>query len=153
MIFLKKLSFQSESRTFFVFEDFFLNAFQFSLDFLVFVIITALFLVVLKNLYLLFFHDIFFGNVKDVASSILFTIILVELISLLFSYIREHVIKIERVVEIGIISIIRESLFFIFESDYLHIFAVSFLLFVMSLFYFLEQYYLFKYKVLEENKK
>lgn len=140
-----------EASSFVLFEKFFLNAFQFSLDFLVFVIIIALFLVVMKSLFLLFSHDIFYGDVKDVASNILFTIILVELISLLFSYIKHHVIKIERVVEIGIISIIRESLFFIFEADYLHILSVSVLLFVMSLFYFLEQYYLYKYKVLEKK--
>ena len=108
---------------------------------LILLLIFALFVITLERLWTLFVVDIFTRNVGFVISQILFIFILIELFTILYSYLSKHYIKVERVVEVGIISVVRELMFNLFEIDIARIYAFSALLLVFGMLFFIEKRY------------
>lgn len=112
-----------------------------ALHVLIILLILALFIVIAYELYLIFMVDIPSLGVKATIDGILFTLILVELFTILYSYLEKHYIKVERVIEVAIISIVREIIFKLFEMDDSKIYAVSALLVSLGVLFFIEKHY------------
>ncbi len=108
---------------------------------IIILLIVALVVTIVYKLYALFFVDMMSGNFQNVINDLLLTIILIELFTILYSYLVKYYIKVERVIELGIISIIREMLFKIQEFEANKIYAVAVLLVSFGLLFFIEKYY------------
>jgi uncharacterized membrane protein (DUF373 family) len=104
-------------------------------------LILALFLTILYKLYFIFFVHMPIGDISLVVDNILFALILVELFTILYSYLTEHYIKVERVIEVGIISIVREIIFKLFELDVDKIYSVAVILVALGALLFIEKNY------------
>lgn len=74
-----------------------------------------------------------------IINEILFILILVELFTILYFYLREHRIKVERIVELGIIAIVREVMFHAFEIDVHRIYAVTAFLLALGAIFYIEK--------------
>jgi len=111
------------------------------LNVLIMLIIIALIVTIFYKLYLLFFKEIASGNIQSIIDNILFTLILVELFTILYSYLQKHYIKVERIIEVAIISIVRESLFRVYDLDAGKIYALAVLLVAFGVLFFIEKYY------------
>lgn len=110
-------------------------------DVIITLLMVALVTTIASKLFVLFTNDLWTGEVKIVITEILFVLILVELFTILTSYLESGKIKVQRIVEVGIISIIREVMFVVFEISALQIFALSGLLLVFALLFAVERYF------------
>lgn len=118
-----------------------LSILDFTLHILSLFLILALVIVILRELSVLFLVDILKADVQTIVDNILFILILVELFTILYAYLKKHYIKVERVVEVGIISIVREVIFKIFDIEVTKIYALSAILLVMGGIFFIEKKY------------
>ncbi|HIH31760.1 TPA: hypothetical protein HA235_03570 [Candidatus Woesearchaeota archaeon] len=104
-------------------------------------LILALVITILYKLYILFFKDLISGDFNSIINDLLLTLILIELFTILYSYLQKHYIKVERVVELGMISIIREMLFKVEVFEANKIYAIAVLLVAFGALFFIEKYY------------
>lgn len=104
-------------------------------------LILALFVTIAYELYLIFFVEIATGNFTGLVKNLLFTLILIELLTILYSYLKKGYIKVERVIELGIISLVREMLFKVEEFDSGKIYAIAALLISFGAIFFIEKYW------------
>jgi len=104
-------------------------------------LIFALLLTIVFKLYVLFFVDLINGDFQSVINNLLLTLILIELFTILYSYLLKHYIKVERVIELGIISLVREMLFKVEQFESSKIYAVSVLLVAFGVIFFIEKYW------------
>lgn len=110
-------------------------------DVIITLLMVALVTTIVSKLFVLFTNDLWTGGVQLVITEILFVLILVELFTILTSYLESGRIKVQRIVEVGIISIIREVMFVVFEISAMQIFALSGLLLVFALLFAVERYF------------
>jgi len=115
-----------------------LKSFKGVFNLLVVLLIFGLLAIILRELYSLF-GDIFSAKISVLINSVLFIFILVELFTILLAYLRSGEIKVEKIVEVGIISIVRDSIFHIFETEPARIYGISALLLVFGLIFFIER--------------
>jgi uncharacterized membrane protein (DUF373 family) len=108
---------------------------------IIIILMIALVVTIFYKLYILFFIDISSGQFHDIINDLLFTLILIELFTILYSYLLKYYIKVERVVELGMISIVREMLFKINDVEVSRIYAVSVLLISFGILFVVEKYY------------
>jgi len=108
---------------------------------IILLLILALFFTIIYKLYILFFIDLLKGDFQSIVNDLLLTLILIELFTILYSYLIKHYIKVERVIELGIISLVREMLFKVNEFDNGKIYAVSVLLVSFGVIFFIEKYW------------
>jgi uncharacterized membrane protein (DUF373 family) len=109
--------------------------------FIILLLIVALLVTIVIKLYMLFAVDITSGDFQSIINDLLLLLILIELLTILYSYLVKHYIKVERVIELGIISIIREMLFRIETFDANKIYAVAVLLISFGALFFVEKYW------------
>ena len=119
----------------------FLPFLKYTLNILIIVVIIALLVTIVYKLFLLFTTDIVSKDLHNILDNILFTLILIELFTILYAYFQKHYVKVERIVEIGIISIVREVIFQVYDLDSGKIYAISALLIALGLLFFIEKYY------------
>ena len=108
---------------------------------IIILLIIALTATILYKLYILFFIDIVTGDFHNIINDLLLTLILIELYTILYSYLQKYYIKVERVIELGVISIIREMLFKVQEFEITRIYAIAVLLLSFGVLFFIEKYY------------
>lgn len=108
---------------------------------LVVFLIIALLVIIIRDLFFLFAHDLPYEKMSYVIGQILFILILLELFTILITYLKTEFIKVERVVEVGIISIIREIIFHVLDIDVSRMYGLSALLVVFGIIFFVEKYY------------
>ncbi len=108
---------------------------------IIILLIVALVVTIVFKLHVLFFVDIVSGNFQSIINDLLLTLILIELFTILYSYLLKYYIKVERVIELGMISIIREMLFKIDVFETNKIYAVAVLLVSFGILFFIEKYY------------
>lgn len=108
---------------------------------LVIFLILALFITIVMELWVIFTVEIPSMDLRHTVDSILFALILVELFTILRKYLEKGYIKVERVIEVGIISIIREIIFRLFEMPVESIYAISILLLTLGALFFVEKFY------------
>lgn len=104
-------------------------------------LIVALLATIIFKLYLLFFIDIPSANFKSIIDNVLLVFIFIELLTILYSYLQRLYIKVERVIELGIISIVREMLFRVSDFEASKIYAVAVLLVALGILFFIEKYW------------
>jgi uncharacterized membrane protein (DUF373 family) len=124
-----------------VFVQKLLPAIKYVSNIIIVLLILALVVTILLKLYVLFFVDLFAGDFTSIINDLLLTLILIELFTILYSYLQKHYIKVERVVELGMISIIREMLFKVDTFEASKIYAVAVLLVAFGAVFFIEKYY------------
>jgi len=103
-------------------------------DIIVIVICVLLFALMTRILYGLF--ESFSGqlNFQYIASELIYILVLVEIYRLLIIYLREHRIAVDIMIEVGIVSVIREIILHgILAIDPMIIFALSFFLLSLML--------------------
>ena len=122
-------------------EEKILPLMDYALHILIFILIVALFIAILISLFDLFFVQVADGNLHLIINDILFVFILVELFTILNQYLTKHTIRVERIVEVGIISIIREIIFIAFEIEVAKVYAISVLLLSLGGLFFIEKYF------------
>lgn len=129
-----------KNREHFKFEKKVLYLLDLSIHILIFLLIIALFVTIIYELFSIFFVNIPRADIHTIVDSILFALILVELFTILYTYLKKHFIKLTRVIEVGIISIVREIIFKIFDIPTVKIYSLSALLFVLGAIYFIARY-------------
>ncbi len=112
-----------------------------ALHVLIILLMLALFIVIAYELYLVFVVEIPSLGVNATIDGILFTLILVELFTILYAYLDKHYIKVERVIEVAIISIVREIIFKVFTMEDSKIYAVAALLLALGVLFLIEKHY------------
>ena len=122
-------------------DDKLLGILDIVLHILLFLLIVALLVAILFELKTLFFVHLFNGNISVIIDHILFAFILVELFTILYSYLKKHYIKVERVVEVGIISLVRDLIFTVTEIESTKIYAISVTLLVLGGIFFVEKHF------------
>lgn len=105
------------------------------------ILMIVLVLTIAYKLYMLLFVDFFGGDFPSVINDLLLILILMELFTILYSYLKKQYIKVERVIELGVISIVRELLFRIDHYSHSKIYAISVLLVALGIIFFIEKYY------------
>ncbi len=109
------------------------------IDVLVIVLLVGVLVVIIRQLYTLFREDLFSAEVKHAIDNGLFVLILLELVVILLFYLRDHHVKVERVVELGIISIIREIIFHFFDLEVMRLLALGGILLVLGALFYVEK--------------
>jgi uncharacterized membrane protein (DUF373 family) len=112
-----------------------------AIDGLVSALMIGVLVVIIRQLYHLFTTDLFSAEIKSAVDNGLFILILLELFVVLLFYLRNHHIKVERVVEVGIISVVRELIFHALDMEVLRLFALSGVLLVLGLLFFIEKHF------------
>jgi uncharacterized membrane protein (DUF373 family) len=105
------------------------------------ILMLALIVTIVYKLYILFFVDIAIGNFDGIINDLLLTLIFIELFTILYSYLEKHYIKVERVIELGIISVVREIIFKVNEIQANKIYAIAVLLVSFGLIFYIEKYW------------
>lgn len=118
-----------------------LRFFSLIVDVLTFLLILALLLMIVRQIVLLFAGPIWTLEIKEKIDTMLFALILVELFTILFFYLKEHRIKVDRIIEVGIISLVRDVIFKVYETDVLRLFAMAAILVVLGALFFIEKYF------------
>lgn len=124
-----------------VFEKKVLSFLSLVLDVLTFLLIVALLIFIVKEIF-----DLFSGlglnfDIKEKIEIMLFALILVELFTILFFYLKEHRIKVDRIIEVGIISLVRDVIFKFNEFEVTRLFALAAVLIVLGGLFFIEKYF------------
>ena len=110
------------------------------LNVLIFLLIVSLIILILRELYVLFVYELFKnGNVKEIVDLILFVFILIELFTVLISYLKKGYIKVERIIEVGIISIVRDLIFHIETALPQKLYSSAAILLVFGAIFFIEK--------------
>ncbi len=139
------------------FERGMIRILQFVLSTFIFLIIFALLILVIKVLAELFTACcILHESVKVILDKLLLSLIFIELITILFTYVRSHRVVVERIIEVGIISVVRELLVVLLEIDTRKIYALSVLLLTLGIVYAIERglaILLYKVKRGEEKRE
>ncbi|MBI3353704.1 MAG: phosphate-starvation-inducible PsiE family protein [Nitrospirae bacterium] len=107
---------------------------------LLFAIVFAL----IKETYTLFSVHLLHENPSLIIAQILFTIIHVELFAILINYFIDGKIMVQNVIELGIISVVREIMLTAYQVTVDRLFAISFLLLVLGVVFLMEKYFLVK---------
>lgn len=110
-------------------------------DAIIISLIVAIVMAIIMKLFILFSAEIWVGGVRLVITEVLFILILVELFTIMTSYLESGKIKVQRIVEVGIISIIREVMFLAFEISPIQVLALSGLLLVFGLLFAVEKFF------------
>jgi uncharacterized membrane protein (DUF373 family) len=118
-----------------------LGYFEKLLNVLIFILLIALTLIIFKELYQLFAYEFFTADVKELIDSVLFVFILIELFTILFSYLKKGYIKVERIVEVGIISLVRDVIFHISSFEIMRIFGIAALFLTLGFLFYIEKYF------------
>jgi uncharacterized membrane protein (DUF373 family) len=108
---------------------------------LTFLLIISLIIIILKELYKLFFKDLFFSDLNIIIHSVLFIFILIEMFTILISYLHKGYIKVERIVEVGIISIVREIIFNVLNVEIARLYALAALLLALGCLFYIEKHF------------
>lgn len=108
---------------------------------IIILLIVALLAAIIYKLFILYFVDIAGGNFQNIINDLLLLIILIELFTILYAYLQKYYIKVERVIELGMISIIREMLFKVQEFEIGRIYAIAVLLLSFGILFLIEKYY------------
>lgn len=124
-----------------VLEKKMLTFFSLIVDVLTFLLIVALLFMIVRQIILLFGGPIWALEIKDKIDTMLFALILVELFTILFFYLKEHKIKVDRIIEVGIISLIRDVIFKVYETEVARLFAMAAILVVLGALFFIEKYF------------
>lgn len=119
-------------------DEKFVKFFKGIFNFLILLLIAGVLVIILRELYSLF-SGILSSEINVMINNILFIFILIELFTILLSYLRFQHIKVERVIEVGIISVVRDSIFHVFESEPSKMYGISALLLVFGLIFFIEK--------------
>lgn len=91
--------------------------------------------VIAITLFGLFTPDTLLGDTKTAISTILYVLILLELVVILKHYFEYHHISVTRIVELGVIAVVREVIFHLLDWEWAQILAVSALLLVLGAMY------------------
>lgn len=118
------------------FSNFFGNLFKI----LIIVLIIGLLIIILRELYTLF-NFVFISPIDILINKILFIFILIELFTILIGYLRTEFIKVERIIEVGIISLVRDIIFHFSDIDNGKLYGISAILLVFGIIFFIEKYY------------
>ena len=118
-----------------------LGALDVILHLIIFLLIIATLGTIFIEMYKLFVVELITGNVRVIIEHILFTFILIELFTILHSYLIKHYIKVERIIEVGIISVVREIVFQVFEIEVSRIYALAVLLIALGALFFIEKHF------------
>lgn len=119
-----------------------LSSFEKTLQILILSLIFALIIAFVKSLYILFFEIILVGgSVSLIIHEILYILILVELYTVLGSYLMKGYVKVERVVEVGIIALIRSTVIDFSALDTSKIYPLVALLIALGVIFFIEKYF------------
>ncbi|MFM7088219.1 MAG: phosphate-starvation-inducible PsiE family protein [Candidatus Paceibacterota bacterium] len=110
-------------------------------DLIILGLVVALVAAIFHKFFILFSAELWSGGIKLVITEVLFILILVELFTIMTAYLESGRIKVQRIVEVGIISIIREVMFLAFEISALHILALSALLLVFGFLFAVERFF------------
>lgn len=110
-------------------------------------LVLAILVVVINKLYVLFFFEIFKMEFSHIIESILSIFILVKSFNIIFYYFKHGVIIIGRVIEIGIIAIIQETIFKLFIIEPHKMYAIAALLLVLGILFFIDR----KYNIIRSN--
>ncbi len=110
--------------------------FHYVVIFLIFMII-----VVIGKEILISLNGLLTADIGKLLNDILFLLILIELFTILYAYLKEHSIKVERIVELGIIAVVRETIFRMDEMPIDRIYAFSAFLVVLAVIFFVERKY------------
>ncbi|MDD9954194.1 MAG: phosphate-starvation-inducible PsiE family protein [Candidatus Woesearchaeota archaeon] len=81
------------------------------------------------------------ANVHVAVDLVLFMLILLELFMILVTYLKYHHIKVMRIVEIALISVVREVIFKVFEVDAMKLFGLAALIVSLAVVYYIERKY------------
>jgi uncharacterized membrane protein (DUF373 family) len=114
---------------------------KYASNIIIMLLILALFITIIYKLYILFAVDILTGDFQNIINDLLLLLILIELFTILYSYLSKHYIKVERVIELGIISLVREMLFKVNEFESSKIYSVAALLVSFGIIFFIEKYW------------
>lgn len=118
-----------------------LKIFSLTLDILTFLLIVALLIMIFKQIIGLFLETLWISDIKYKIDAVLFALILVELFTILFYYLKEHRVRVDRIIEVGIISLVRDIIFKIFDLDNGKLYAMALILLVLGVLFFIEKYY------------
>ena len=108
---------------------------------LIYFLILAVLIVIVKELYFLFSGSIWDGEIKLIIDKILFIFILIEIFTILIAYLKTEHVKVERIVEVGIISLVRELIFYINSMEPNRAYAFASILLVFGILFFIEKYF------------
>ena len=108
---------------------------------LIYFLILALLIAIVRELWFLFSGYIWFGEVREIINKILFIFILIEIFTILLAYLKTEHVKVERIVEVGIISFVRELIFYGTEIEPVRAYALSAILLVFGILFFIEKKY------------
>lgn len=107
------------------------------LDAITLVLILGVLLLILKQIWTLVTFSGHSGT--HAIDTILYIVVLMELFIILFHYFDNHHIEVARVVEIGIISLIREIIFKVEALEVMQLFAIATLLLVLGALFYIEK--------------
>lgn len=110
-------------------------------DAIIVLLMVGLIITIFMKFWDLFVFELWSGGVNIIISEILFVLILVELFTILTSYLKNRKVKVQRIVEVGIISIIREVMFVVFKIPAAQILALAGLLLVFGALFAIEKFF------------
>jgi uncharacterized membrane protein (DUF373 family) len=108
---------------------------------LIYFLIIALLIIIIKELFFLFTGTIWNADVKYAIDMILFIFILIEIFTILLAYLRTEHVKVERIVEVGIISLVRDLIFHATTMEPTRAYGLSAILLVFGILFFIEKYF------------
>ena len=108
------------------------------LEILFYLLVLILFVIIIRQFYDLVTMTLF-GDIKNTVDAVLFIFILIELQIILFEYILKGFIKVESIIEVGIISLVRETIFHILDMTPLRIFSLAAVLLVFGGIFYIER--------------
>jgi uncharacterized membrane protein (DUF373 family) len=97
-----------------------------------------IFVIIIRQFYLLLAVHLL-SDIKTTIDIVLFIFILIELIIILFEYITKGNIKVENIIEVGIISVVREVMFHSLDMDPVRIFSLAGILLVFGGIFYIEK--------------
>ncbi len=111
---------------------------------IVLMLLFAIVFALIKETYILFSVHLSHENPSLLIAQVLFIIIHVELFAILINYFIDGKIMVQNVIELGIISVVREIMLTAFQVTVDRLFAISFLLLVLGLVFLMERWFLVK---------
>jgi uncharacterized membrane protein (DUF373 family) len=108
---------------------------------LTFLLIVAVVIILFKQLYSMFVYELFYESARVLIDSILFLFILLELYTILIQYLRKGYIKVERIVEVGIIAVVKELMFHISDLNMNSMIGISSILLSLGALFYIEKHF------------
>lgn len=112
--------------------------FEKGLQLVLYLLIIIIFIIIIRQFYLLLGVHLF-SDIKTSIDIVLFIFILIELIIILFEYITKGNIKVENIVEVGIISVVREVMFHSLDMDPFRMLSFAAILLVFGGIFYIEK--------------